>query len=212
MGNYEQLKEAIKVVIKTNGKQEITGQVMQDTLLAITSSFGQGALFAGIAIPETNPLTPDQNVFYLASQSGVYPNFNDLSVADGEIVVFSLSNGQWTKQILSLGGGGVESGIKRQGVFNNKPSNPSVGFPYFCIDKQTTEGATNGIVIYYKGNNVWVDSLGRIVDNNYPIVTKGTTAERPTDIQIGFQYYDTTLKKYIVWNGTNWTNMDGTAL
>lgn len=104
MGNYEQLKEAIKAVIKTNGKQEITGQVMQDTLLAITSSFGQGALFAGIATPETNPLTPDQNVFYLASESGVYPNFNSLSVADGEIVVFSLSNGQWTKQILSLGG------------------------------------------------------------------------------------------------------------
>lgn len=106
MGNYEQLKEAIKAVIKTNGKQEITGQVMQDTLLAITSSFGQGALFAGIATPETNPLTPDQNVFYLASQSGVYPNFNGLSVADGEIVVFSLSAGQWVKQLLSLGGGG----------------------------------------------------------------------------------------------------------
>lgn len=106
MGNYEQLKEAIKAVIKTNGKQEITGQVMQDTLLAITSSFGQGALFAGIATPETNPLTPDQNVFYLASTSGVYPNFNGLSVADGEIVVFSLSDGQWVKQLLSLGGGG----------------------------------------------------------------------------------------------------------
>lgn len=106
MGNYEQLKEAIKAVIKTNGKQEITGQVMQDTLLAITSSFGQGALFAGIATPETNPLTPDQNVFYLAAQSGVYPNFNGLSVGEGEIVVFSLSVGQWTKQILSLGGGG----------------------------------------------------------------------------------------------------------
>ncbi len=106
MGNYEQLKEAIKAVIKTNGNQEITGQAMQDTLLAITSSFGQGALFAGIATPETNPLTPDQNVFYLASKSGVYPNFNGLSVADGEIVVFSLSDGQWTKQILSLGGGG----------------------------------------------------------------------------------------------------------
>lgn len=106
MGNYEQLKEAIKAVIKTNGKQEITGQVMQDTLLAITSSFGQGALFAGIATPETNPLTPDQNVFYLAAQSGVYPNFNGLSVNEGEIVVFSLSAGQWIKQILSLGGGG----------------------------------------------------------------------------------------------------------
>lgn len=114
MGNYEQLKEAIKAVIKTNGNQEITGQVMQDTLLAITSSFGQGALFAGIATPETNPLTPDQNVFYLASTSGVYPNFNGLSVADGEIVVFSLSAGQWVKQLLSLGGGGSVTTINEQ--------------------------------------------------------------------------------------------------
>lgn len=28
----------------------------------------------------------------------------------------------------------------------------------------------------------------------------------------GFEYYDTTLKKKILWNGTEWTNMDGTSL
>lgn len=38
-----------------------------------------------------------------------------------------------------------------------------IGFRYFCTDKQTTEGATNGIEIIYKGNNVWVDALGRVV-------------------------------------------------
>lgn len=43
---------------------------------------------------------------------------------------------------------------------------------------------------------------------------KGTSANRPSidETQSGFQYYDTTLKKYIVWNGTEWTNMDGTSL
>ena len=30
--------------------------------------------------------------------------------------------------------------------------------------------------------------------------------------QAGYQFYDTTLKKYIVWNGTTWTNMDGSTL
>lgn len=42
----------------------------------------------------------------------------------------------------------------------------------------------------------------------------GTNNERPvlTATNIGFQYYDTTLKKYIVWNGTEWTNIDGTTL
>lgn len=43
---------------------------------------------------------------------------------------------------------------------------------------------------------------------------KGTSADRPSidETQSGFQYYDTDLKKYIVWNGTEWTNMDGSSL
>lgn len=52
---------------------------------------------------------------------------------------------------------------KYSGNFNNKPSYPDVGFAYFCTDKQTTEGTTNGIMIYHKGDNVWVDALGRVV-------------------------------------------------
>lgn len=50
-----------------------------------------------------------------------------------------------------------------EGVFSEKPKDVEVGFQYFCTDKQTLEGNNNGIVIYHKGNNVWVDALGRIV-------------------------------------------------
>ena len=52
------------------------------------------------------------------------------------------------------------------GTFANKPTVEQgipIGFAYFCTDKQTTEGMTNGIMIYHKGNNVWVDALGRVV-------------------------------------------------
>lgn len=51
--------------------------------------------------------------------------------------------------------------------------------------------------------------------NRYILVRNiGATSERPTltSADIGFQYYDKTLKKYILWNGTAWVNMDGTAL
>lgn len=45
---------------------------------------------------------------------------------------------------------------------------------------------------------------------------KGTTSERPLLGEfiedIGAEYYDTTLKKKIIWNGTKWTNVDGTPL
>ena len=45
-------------------------------------------------------------------------------------------------------------------------------------------------------------------------LVKGNTEDRPiiSSDEEGFRYYDTTLKKYIVWNGTEWTNMDGTSL
>lgn len=54
--------------------------------------------------------------------------------------------------------------IKNNGIWTDTPNNPPIGFAYFCTDKQTTEGTTNGIMIYHKGNNVWVDALGRVVN------------------------------------------------
>ena len=71
MGNYDELKQAVSDVIKTNGNQEITGQVLQNTLVSIINTVGANATFAGIATPETNPGTPDQNIFYIASEDGV---------------------------------------------------------------------------------------------------------------------------------------------
>lgn len=58
---------------------------------------------------------------------------------------------------------GNDFNVKYNGKFTDKPENPMIGFEYFCTDKQTTEGVTNGIMIYHKGNNVWVDALGRVV-------------------------------------------------
>ena len=91
MGNYEQLKQAVADVIKTNGNQEITGAIMQNTLLSIISTVGSNATFAGIATPTTNPGTPDQNVFYLASEPGIYINFGGLELIDQVIVLINKS-------------------------------------------------------------------------------------------------------------------------
>lgn len=54
--------------------------------------------FAGIATPTTNPGTPDGPVFYLATEAGVYANFNGISVADGEAIILQWNDGAWTKQ------------------------------------------------------------------------------------------------------------------
>ena len=96
MGNYKQLKAAIAAVIKANGMQEITGDVLQATLLSLVSNIGDNATFAGMATPDTNPGTPDQNIFYLAAQPGVYSNFGGVELTD-QVLIFTNKNGIWVK-------------------------------------------------------------------------------------------------------------------
>ena len=101
MGNYEELKAAVSSVIKTNGNQEITGQVLQNTLTTLISQVGANATFAGIATPETTPGMPDQNIFYIATENGIYSNFGGTTIKD-EVVIFSNKNGSWQKNVTSI--------------------------------------------------------------------------------------------------------------
>lgn len=79
---------------------------------------------------------------------------------NGEPLFFD--GGNWIKSNRSI------AGTKNYGTFNERPNAKTnqigMGFAYFCTDRKTSEGTTNGIVIYHKGNNVWVDALGRIVE------------------------------------------------
>lgn len=95
MGNYEELKAAVAAVIKQNGNEEITGQIMQNTLLSMISNIGANSTFAGVATPKTVPGTPDQNVFYLAGTPGVYANFGGYNLKQG-IVMFTNASGAFT--------------------------------------------------------------------------------------------------------------------
>ena len=101
MGNYEALKKAVSGVIKTNGNQGITGAIMQNALLTIISTVGDNATFAGIATPTTNPGTPDQNVFYLATQPGVYSNFGGVELTD-QVLIFTNKDGTWVKNEMGI--------------------------------------------------------------------------------------------------------------
>lgn len=87
MSNYELLKKAIDAVIKANGRAEITGSIMNQTLMAMVNSLGRGYQFIGVATPEINPNTPDEKVFYLAMQAGTYTNFGNITLNTGLTVL-----------------------------------------------------------------------------------------------------------------------------
>ena len=87
MADYIKLKDAITEVIKTNGNQEITGQILQNTLLSIVNVIGEDRTFAGVAELDTNPGNPDQNVIWAATQKGTYTGFGNY-VHDGVGIAF----------------------------------------------------------------------------------------------------------------------------
>jgi hypothetical protein len=102
-------------------------------------------------------------------------------------------------------------------------------YPYICCsefkytsqviacevaDINNTPNDTNldGIIIKDTGKDAFFIKSN---SSNIQITTpKKDTTSRPSLVASdeGFRCYDRTLKKEILWNGTEWTNMDGTAL
>ena len=105
MANYSQLNNSIRTAIKTNGNNEITGQLLQQVLLSMVSNLGAQFQFAGVLTPSTPSMTPpDYNVAYLAGP-GTYANFGGIVIPDGRIGVI-MYNGSWSVQTIVVGSGG----------------------------------------------------------------------------------------------------------
>lgn len=103
MSNYANLKSAIQQVIKTNGRNEITGQLLQTELLAMINTLGYGYQYMGVANPNTVPGTPDAKVFYLAYTAGTYTNFGGIVVSGFCALKYDTT---WTKEDIPISGGG----------------------------------------------------------------------------------------------------------
>lgn len=102
MANFNELKAAVNAVIKQNGNEEITGNVLQNTLDTIISTVGKNRTFVGIATPSTNPGTPDANVFYLATEPGIYPNFSGIEVTEGVVILTNNASNTWIAQTTNI--------------------------------------------------------------------------------------------------------------
>lgn len=111
MGGYTELKAAIAAVIKANGNNKITGAIMQNVLNTIVSTVGANRTFVGIANKNTNPGTPDGNVFYIAYTAGNYVNFQFgagyLTVKPGELAILYNETTNWGKFVIGMSSDGV---------------------------------------------------------------------------------------------------------
>ena len=99
MSRYSVIKAATDAYIKTNGRQEITGAILNAVMIATIDSLGRFYQFVGYATPDTDPGNIDQNVAYLAGTPGTYTHLGGFSVNPGEIAVIKF-DGEWKKEVV----------------------------------------------------------------------------------------------------------------
>ena len=113
MANFSALKTSIQAAIRNNGNQEITGNLLQEILMSmvvtmgdgaindnetdiraletalsiLTNRLGQGYFLGGIATPQTQP--DSGRLFYLAFEHGTYSHF----LANGDIPITLAKDG-----------------------------------------------------------------------------------------------------------------------
>lgn len=116
---------------------------------------------------------------------------------------------------LIIGRGIVKNVIVRNNIISK--TDDSYTYAYAALN-QGGSGTTKENV-YFTNNIIYTSS--NVADETkvinsagyYTLITdRGDTTNRPTTANAGDQYFDTTLGKVIVYNGTAWVNVDGTSL
>lgn len=195
---WSNLKAAIAQIIKTNGNQEITGQLLQNVLNNIVSSVGENFSFAGIATPSTSPGTPDGNVFYLAFKNGEYPNFSGIALKNaGLYIIYNTVSGTWTTSRIVFNsicktlnnsiyyeviGSTITPRIYKSGTSVNSSnliSIPNTDFTCYNVAKQTDSGAYANVpaVIIFDKNFKFIKAIFNKESNT----TEIRKSELPSD-------------------------------
>ncbi len=173
MANYNTLISAIQSVIKQNGNNEITGDLLQQTLLAMVQSLGFGYQFIGVATPATEPGTPDAKVFYIAG-AGTYPNFGPTTIPAGYLGIFRYDT-SWHNETFAfpIGAGAIGTDELANGAITETKLASALlnklfssGYKFAGVAEPTgTPGTFNQNVFYLAGPGTY---------NNYGAITVPT--------------------------------------
>lgn len=183
---YESLKDAIKQAIKQNGNQEITGQLLQSTLINIVETIGSSNIaFKGVINPTSTPEVSEIPVFYIneiSRSAQTFSNFGGLKTEKNELAIFMKGNDKvWTK--LHIGHMHVQpevttSDIAAAAVVSTKLANGAV------TSAKIDDLAVDETKI--KDGSITLDKLSRVVRSNVsnvPYVDKRTLS---TNFNIGY--------------------------
>ena len=94
---YNTLEGLIDQYIIENTQGKITGTILNNVLKEMVSQLGSGSRFGGAINPASNVPQNDYDIFYFASSSGVYVNFDSIEVLPTEIAFVRYERTSWVK-------------------------------------------------------------------------------------------------------------------
>ena len=214
MSQYQAIKAATNAYIKTNGRQEITGAILNAVMIATIDSLGKFYQFVGVAVPDTEPGVIDQNIAYLASTPGEYTNLGGITIDAGEFVVIKF-DGEWKKEIVLVIPTRVSQLINDAGFITNAVSDL---VNYYTKEETFSRNEVSAILTDYYDKDE-VDSLvASVIGQSYVVAWDGTAEPVVGDIPAGVSVTwggnpyvgtlaasaDTTNKIYLVSNGAGY--------
>ena len=178
MSQYQAIKAATNAYIKTNGRQEITGAILNAVMIATIDSLGKFYQFVGNAVPDTDPGTIDQNIAYLAGTHGTYTHMGGFHLDEGEVAVIKY-DGTWKKDVVFI----IPTLISQ--LFND------VGFITNAVSDLVnyyTKSETfskNEILVNYYDKGAVDDLVNAITRQSYIVAWDGTAEPDVTQIPFG---------------------------
>lgn len=160
------------------------------------------------------------NVTNYPDDEDIVSVYNMLKLKDREVDAANFQSKGYVilRKNLCLVNGTVKN-ILTQSMINEDNTIYEIRYDFEAIDN--IKFKPNSIVWFngggFNSDRVTCNHYYGVVNNRFVITgvnTKGDTKSRPvlSADDEGYEYYDTTLKKKILWNGTAWVNVDGTQL
>ena len=81
--------------------ENVTQEKLSISIQSLINNLSKTATFAGIATPTTNPEIPTAKTFYIATDKGIYNNFNGIEVTEDEIVILYFDT-TWHKKTTGI--------------------------------------------------------------------------------------------------------------
>lgn len=192
MANYANVKATLAANIYTNHTGQVTAEMVKTAADEIVNTLiAGGYLYAGVAHPGDAAVSPDANVFYIASEPGTFTNKGGLVVADGEVAVLKY-NGSWSKevtgaataaQVTELGQKTERIPLQQDGVVLITESSGQNVFPGYVNSSGLIGGTSASMEIY---SHLEVGVSGK----NYVRFLGGIMESGASSSPRGYAFYD----------------------